>query len=216
MDPDLAQKAVAAALVGNWNEAISFNKELLKENPEDNEALNRLAKAHFELGNIKKARSLSEKVLKNDPFNSIANRNLSKWRGIKSAKNSKNKPPQAIDFIEEPGKTKLVSLLCLGDRKALAELNAGDEVRITVHAHRVSIVTLSNKYIGRLPDDLAARLKRLIIQGNCYQVFIKSIEPKEIKVFIRETFRTKKLSQVPSFELVHKKEDFPMLTSKRE
>lgn len=199
MDSNLAQKAVSLALEGQWEEAIKVNKELLKAYPDDVETLNRLAKAYFESGNIKRARSISAKVLKFNPTDPIANKNLSRWKSLTGVKKSCRTNHQAANFIEEPGKTKLVSLLNLGDKKVIAKLNAGDEVRLTTHAHRVCVLTLDGKYLGRLPDDLAARLIRLTKSGNTYQVFLKSLEPESIKVFIREIFKAKKMARVQSF-----------------
>jgi hypothetical protein len=119
--------------------------------------------------------------------------------------------------LEEPGKTKLVTLVKPGDSKVLAGLDSGDEVRLNTHSHKASIVTGEGKYIGCLPDDLALRLKNLIKSGNRYQVLVKSIEPKVITVFIREVEKGPKVADIQSFpvekidyvaftppELVHK------------
>jgi len=199
MDSNLAQKAVSLALEGQWEEAIKVNKELLKACPDDVETLNRLAKAYFESGNIKRAKSISANVLKFNPADPIANKNLSRWKSLTGVKKSCRTSHPAANFIEEPGKTKLVSLLNLGDKKVIAKLNAGDKVIITTHAHRVCVLTLDGKYLGRLPDDLAARLIRLTKYGNTYQVFLKSLEPESIRVFIREIFKAKKMARVQSF-----------------
>ncbi len=219
MDTNLAQAAIAAALSGNWKEAIKLNSQLLKENPQDIDALSRLARAYAETGNISKAKILSQKVLKIDPFNPIATKCLAKWKGLKKSQCGNHKPSSAEAFLEEPGKTKLVTLLYPGDSKLLAKLDCGDEVKLTPHAHRVSILTLDGKYIGRLPDDLAARLRRFIKAGNQYKALIKSADPKEMKVFIREISRASGYEDLPSFptekidyisfippELVHKEE----------
>jgi tetratricopeptide (TPR) repeat protein len=199
MDTDLAQKAIAEALHGKWKEAISLNKQVLEDNPKDIDALNRLARAHFEVGEIKKARATAEKVLKLDPFNTIAAKALVKWKGIKKTTSPTSDIVSSSSFLEEPGKTKIVTLLCLGDKELIGKLYSGDEVKLAPHGHRVSVVTLEGKYVGRLPDDLSARLKNMIGLGNKYQTFIKSIETDFIKVFIRETFRCDKLADTPSF-----------------
>ncbi|MFZ5932831.1 MAG: tetratricopeptide repeat protein [Patescibacteria group bacterium] len=219
MDIDLAQKAVKTALSGNWKEAVKLNQELLKENPKDTEALNRLARAYAELGNLKRAKSLAERVLKIDPFNKIATKALVRWRGLTKGKvvSSSVFSPEA--FLEEPGKTKMVSLLHLGDAKLIAKLDSGDEVRLHPGAHRISVVSLDGKYLGRLPDDLSARLRRLLKAGNEYQVLVKSIEPNDVKVFIREVKRAEGLKDTPSF--VPEKVDYisftpPELVSKKE
>ena len=221
MDRKLAQKAISAALKANWEEAVRLNKLILKQDSKDVDALNRLARAHVELGEIGKAKKIAQKTLKIDPFNTIAAKSLQKWRKLRKGEKTGKATLSAGAFLEEPGKTKMVSLLHLGDsKKVLVKLDAGDEVRFKSGSHRVSVYTLDGKYIGRLPDDLSARLRKLIRRGNEYQVLIKSSEPQEVKVFIRETKRAKKFADTPSFstekidyisftlpELVHKKEN---------
>lgn len=201
MNQDLAQKSIALALEGSWKEAIKVNKEILEGNPSDTETLNRLAKAYFESGNSAKAKTVCQKIIKIDPINSIALKNLAKWKGIKEKCPSDVKPSNTASFIEESGKTKLVSLLNLGDAGIIGNLNACDEVKLAAHTHRVSLTTIDGKYIGRLPDDLALRLRRLIFLGNVYQVFIKSIDQKGIKVFIKEIQKSKKSENTPSFPM---------------
>jgi tetratricopeptide (TPR) repeat protein len=218
MDIDLAQKAVSAALESNWEKAVKLNEEILTASPGDIDALNRLSRAYSELGNLPKAKKFAEKVLKLDPFNSIATKALTRWKGLVRADTHSSPVTGADAFLEESGKTKIVSLLYLGDAKVIAKLDAGDEVSITPRSHRVSVTTLDGKYIGRLPDDISSRLRKLISMGNEYKVLLKSYQPGEVKVFIRETKRAEKLSDVASFppekidyvsftppELVHKK-----------
>jgi tetratricopeptide (TPR) repeat protein len=218
MDVDLAQKAVSAALEANWKEAVTLNQQILKESPEDIDALNRLSRAYAELGNIKKAKQISERVLKFDPFNSIAAKALSKWKGARAKATTTALTP-ADAFLEEPGKTKMLSLIHLGDAKVTSKLAAGEVVEFTPHSHRVSVLTQDGKYLGRLPDDISARLRKLIASGYQYKVLVKSTNPGEVKVFIREMARPENHAESPSFpaekidyisftppELVHKKE----------
>lgn len=199
MDNTLAQKAVEAALLTNWKEAIKLNKLLLKENAQDIDALNRLARAHAELGEFKKAKSLSEKVLRIDPFNSIAAKAINKWKGLKDGHSISTNFVSPEAFLEEPGKTKIVSLINPGDSKLLAKLDSATEVTLTPHSHRISVITKEGKHVGRLPDDLSARIRNLIGKGNVYQVLIKSIEDTDVKVFIREVSRGKLAGNIPSF-----------------
>lgn len=223
MDTDLAQKAVDEALKGAWKEASRTNLQILKVNPQDVDALNRLARAYAELGNLGKAKKTAEKVIKIDPFNSIATKALVRWKGAKKGQIQNGGATGPEIFLEEAGKTKQVSLLHLGDSNLIAKLDAGDRVKIASHAHRVSVLTQDDKYLGRLPDDLAARLRKLIKLGNQYEAFVKSADPSDIKIFIRETFRSSELTSIPSFpaekieyvsftppELVRKNEESPI------
>lgn len=199
MDTSATQKAVSLALSGKWNEASLANLEILKENPNDTEALCRLSRAYFELGKISKAKETTNKVLKIDPTNQIALKFIEK---IKVAKNS-DTPSMSINctesFLEEPGKTKIIELMNLGDPENFVNLDPGEEVKMATYSHRVSVTTKDGKYIGRLPDDIAARLKFLIKKGNKYQVLVKSVNSKEIAVFARELERGSGVDGSPSF-----------------
>lgn len=200
MDTNLAQKAVDSALSGHWDEALEINRRILKTNPIDVDALNRLARAHSELGDISSARKTAEKVLKIDPINTIALKCLDKWKKTSKVKRGKDVTIDIVDaFLEEPGKTKLVTLLHTGDEKNFANLDPGEEVKLVPFAHRVSVMTTDGTYIGRLPDDLATRLKSLMKLGNKYRVLVKSIDGKKIDVFVRELERAKLANGVNSF-----------------
>lgn len=215
-----AKEAISAALEGNWEKALKINEEILKENPEDIEALARLAKAYSETKDIKKAKETAKRILTIDPYNIIAQKCLKKWKKSQLKKNNYTKSCLKADlFIEEPGKTKIVKLIHPGNSKTLAELDPGDELKMKIHGHRINITTFGNEYVGRLPDDINSRLKKLIKLGNEYQVFIKSIEDNDIKVFIKETKKTKKTKKLPSF--VIEKIDYisftpPELTQEKE
>jgi tetratricopeptide (TPR) repeat protein len=227
MDTSAVQTAISAALSGNWEKAVKINLEIISHNAEDVDALNRLARAYWELGKIPDASHITQKVLKIDPVNPIALKCAEKWKSAEGNGAHISNPSSTETFLEEPGKTKLITLLNLGDSKIFTNLDPGEEVKLLSYAHRVSINTLDGKYIGCLPDDLAARLRNLIKMGNKYQVLMKSVDPKEIKVFIRELERGPKAQDIPSFptekidyvsftppELVHK--DTPDTTSPEE
>ena len=186
MDTSAAQTAVSFALSGKWNEAISANLKILDEDPNDTQALCRLARAYFELEKYTKSQQAINTILKIEPTNQIALKFVEK---LKISKKSKGHVPSstcAESFLEEPGKTRMVNLLHLGNPENFVQLDPGEEVKLAAYSHRVSVNTLDGKYIGRLPDDIGARLKYLIKKGNKYQTLIKSINPKTVTVFIRE------------------------------
>lgn len=216
MKSNLAQLAINQALSGNWEEAVKTNLALLKDNKNDLDALNRLAKAYAEVGKLKKAITIAKKVLKLDPYNSIAQKCLNKWSQLKSSDLLRTGATSSTIFIEEPGKTKIVSLTNISSG-VIPKLDCGDEVYLNFHGHRVSTSTNDKKYIGRLPDDIGARLKKMLKIGKSYKVNIKSLDLNEIKVFIREVDSPPKSRNIPSFtseridyvsftppELVHK------------
>ena len=75
---DKTKEAIALALEGQWERAVSVNREILRMAPEDVEALNRLGKALMELGRYREARDAYAEALRVDPMNTIAQKNLAK------------------------------------------------------------------------------------------------------------------------------------------
>ena len=185
MDTPLAQRAISDALKGAWDEAVATNVKILKSYPDDTDALNRLARAYQEVGLIPKAKASAQKVLRIAPANPIAQKTLAKLKTFKKSDNNLHINITPESFLEIPGKTKLVGLIHPGDSSIIATLNSGDEVAFLTHPHRVSVTTPDGKYIGRLPDDLAARIRKLIKAGNKFQVLVKSIDTKNVKVFVK-------------------------------
>lgn len=198
---DLTSQAINEALKGNWKKAIEINLAILNDTDEDIDALNRLSRAYFESGHTKKAIEIVNKVLKLDSVNPIAKKSLEKYKRAKVnvISSERNNNISASDFIEEPGKTKVVTLLNLGKENIISCLDSGDEVIMAPYTHRVSITTLDGQYIGRLPDDLSAKLRVFCKGGNKYKVLIKTVDGLNVKVFIRELVKGEKYKNTPTF-----------------
>jgi len=201
MEENLTQKAIDLALKCKWAEAIKVNILILKKDKDDIDSLNRLARACFEIGEIKKAKLTSKKALIINPKDNIALNALEKYKNCSQNK-SKQVSQNNIDtsvFIEEMGKTKLTALINLGSNKTISSLSAGDEATLIIHLHRVTINTIDGDYIGKVRDDLAARLRSLVKGGNTYRVFIKSANKNCLKVIFKEDKKGKGLENVISF-----------------
>lgn len=199
MDTAATKKAITLALSGQWVEAIEANINILENSPDDTDALCRLARAYSELGKITEAKETLTKVVTLEPTNQIANRLLEKLKIAKKSDKVSFSPTCNESFLEEPGKTKLVKLLNLGEPENIAILDPGEEVKMVSYSHRVTLTTLDGKYIGRLPDDIAARLRGLIKDGCKYQTLIKCVNPKEITIFIREIEKSSAANGTASF-----------------
>jgi len=205
----LAQEAIDLALAGEWSKAVEVNLKISKKEPKNIEALNRLARAYIELGKKKEGRSTIQKVLSLDEFNPIALRNFKRINNASFRKTSKTFPTLEL-FIEEPGKTKTVQLVNLADKSVINKLGIGEELNLVPRERRISLMTQSGIYLGKLPDDISLRLKSLIKGGNQYQVFVRSLSDG-IKVFIREVLRAKKFANLPSF-VSHEETDYQSFT----
>ncbi|OGF99166.1 hypothetical protein A2Y99_04985 [Candidatus Gottesmanbacteria bacterium RBG_13_37_7] len=200
----LVQNAIKSALNQNWAEAIAINKLILKDGKNDLEALIRLAYAYSKMGEINQAKKTYKKILQLDQYNHIALKNFDKLKSYSKNKiiQSKKLTSQNISpyiYLEEPGKTKIVSLIHVSPQSILSKLDTGSLVFLHPKKHTIEIRDQSNVYLGVLPDDLAFRLIRLIKSGNQYEAWIKNVEKNNIILFIKETKRCKRLSNQPSF-----------------
>jgi hypothetical protein len=195
----LRDKAIHTALTGDWKTAVDLNKELLKEDPKDIDALNRLAMALMVMGKTTTAKTTYQKVLKIDPLNPIALRNL------KQLKTSKGKTWGALDlqlnnkFLEETGKTKVIELINTAQPGILQSLRTGESVNLAIKRSRIFVLKGEKQYLGVLPDDIGRRLIKFIKSGNKYEAYIKSSNTRKVVVFIKELKRGNKYKNQPSF-----------------
>ncbi|MBP6980001.1 tetratricopeptide repeat protein [Candidatus Curtissbacteria bacterium] len=205
-DKTLEGQAVSAALDYNWELAIEINKKILKNNPNHIETLNRLARAYFETGNITKSRQTYKSVTDLDGFNVIAKKNLTRLNRLSSDQKTPTLEGDKQNFRElfqklasEPGKTKVVTLVKIGDQNLLSKLASGDKLKISPKKHSIELCTYDNKHVGNLPDDLSFKLLKLITAGNTFECCIKSVTQKEVQVILFEITRAKALANLPSF-----------------
>jgi len=205
-DKTLEGQAVSAALDYNWELAIEINKKILKNNPNHIETLNRLARAYFETGNITKSRQTYKSVTDLDGFNVIAKKNLTRLNRLSSNQKTPTLEGDKQNFRElfqklasEPGKTKVVTLVKIGDHNLLSKLASGDKLKISPKKHSIELCTYDNKHVGNLPDDLSFKLLKLITAGNTFECCIKSVTQKEVQVILFEITRAKALANLPSF-----------------
>ena len=190
----LAELAISQATEAKWADAAETNRRLLAETGPDVEAENRLAKALWELGELGGAREHYQKALALDPTNRIAERNIELLKILirdagehtVPAKEG-SKAPVSI-FVEETGKTGFAHLTDLADYKTLAQVNPGDAVELTPEKNR--LIAISNGVrIGIVEPRVAARLLKLIADGNKYAAGVTSLGEKDVRIIIREIFQ---------------------------
>ena len=189
----LAEQATALAAAGQWTEAADTNRKLL-EMGADAESENRLAKALWELGELGAAREHYQAALALDPTNRIAERNIDRLRTLLVAAGEKTVPAQAGSkapvriFVEETGKTGFAHLIDLPDAKKLAQVNPGDSVELSPEGNR--LIALSNGMrIGVVEPRVAARLLKLIADGNKYLAGVTSLGAQDVRIIIREIYQ---------------------------
>ena len=189
----LAELAIAQATAAQWADAAETNRRLLELAP-DSESENRLAKALWEMGELGDAREHYQKALAIDPTNRIAERNIDRLKvliveaGEKTvAAKPGSKAPVSI-FVEETGKTGFAHLTNLARPAELAQVNPGDSVELTPEGNR--LIAISNGVrIGVVEPRVAARLLKLMADGNKYLAGVTSLGDRDVRLIIREVYQ---------------------------
>jgi tetratricopeptide (TPR) repeat protein len=189
----LVEQAIAAATAAEWQEAGDLNRRILEVAP-DSEAENRLAKSLWELGELASAREHYQAALALDPTNRIAERNISRLRMLLAEAGKKTVPAQkgskapVTIFVEETGKTGFAHLVDLATPKQLAQVNPGDAVELLPDGPRLKARS-NGVPVGFVEPRVAARLLKLIAEGNKYAAGVTSLGDRDVRIIIREIYQ---------------------------
>ena len=194
-------QAIQTALSGDWKNAISLNKKLLDENPMDIDTLNRLALAYAISGKTKDAKIIYQRVFDIDPLNPIALKNSKRLKDktFSTNKNGNGSSQISNNFLEETGKTKVVELVNTAQPKIIQALRTGQFVSLSIKRLKIFVLVDEDQYIGVLPDDMGKRLIKFLKSGNKYDAYVKSANPHHVVIFIKETKRSSRYKDHPSF-----------------
>jgi hypothetical protein len=201
----LEEKAITAALQADWETAITLNREIQKADHSNIESYNRLGRAYSEIGQIEKAKSSYREVLKRDPYNSIALKNLERLKASKgkTAKITGSTTLSPDQFMEEPGKTKVLELQDLAKPEILARLHTGDIVKVAANDSSLRFEDAAGTRLGTYKGDLSIKLAEFVRNGSVYNAYVQSVKPTEVKIFVREVRRAPKFINTPSFPTVN-------------
>ena len=184
--------AVKQAQEGLWEEAVTTNKNILSLFPQEQEAWNRLGKAHSELGQYSEARQAYSQTLKSNPKNVIAKKNLDRLSLIQEAPTPTHVVAERIDprlFIEETGKTGITDLLNLAAPAILATVGVGDRVQLQRIGHTLLVRNAAGEDIGQVEPRLANRLISFMEGGNRYAAAILAKDNEQVRLIMREEYQ---------------------------
>lgn len=196
---DLAAKAIKAALAQEWVDAASLNRQILEEDPNNIEASNRLARSLNEQGQLAQAKEMYQFVLSLDPYNAIAQKNLTKLEQGGSQQSSRSISREA--FLEEPGKTRS-AILEEPQKKRLETLVSGEQLNLEARNGRLAVVTSHGGLLGYLEEGLSSHLLNLLHLGNTYSVHLMT-NTGAAQVFLRETSQSEQAAKFVSFTRTH-------------
>ena len=189
----LVEQAIAAAANADWSGAADINRRILELGP-DSAAENRLAKSLWELGELAGAREHYQSALALDPTNRIAERNIDRLRVLLVEAGDRTAPAEVGDkapvsiFVEETGKTGFAGLYELAHPRQLAQVNPGDLVELVPDGTRL-VARSNGVHVGTVDPKVAARLLKLMAEGNQYTAGVTSLGERDVRIIIRETYQ---------------------------
>ncbi len=165
----LGEEARKAAFEGNWEDAVTLNLQIIDRFQKDADAFNRLGRAYISLGNLDEAKEAYSKALRADPANLIARRNLQRLEilrgqsGRPAAAVSRPGPmPRTTAFLEEVGKTWVDELVNPGDLPLLADISAGEELRLSEEGDRLVVRRANGDRVGEVEPKTGRRVMDLM------------------------------------------------------
>jgi tetratricopeptide (TPR) repeat protein len=202
-----ADKAVQAALESDWATAVDLNTKILEANAENLEARNRLGRGLLETGKLEEAKVAYAEVLKAEPNNPIALRNVARL-GIllehKTKPNPTKSKTQPRLFIEDMGKTGILRLINPAPAHVVAKYSPGAEAELRERDGLIAVHARDGELLGFLEPKVGRRLLDLINTGNQYVVAVVSNDQQNPRVAIREILQSPENAQRISFPGHHR------------
>jgi len=202
-----AEQAIQAALESDWNKAIELNSKTVEAAPDDIEARSRLGRAYLELGKLDLAKAAYTEVLKTEPNNPIALRNVARIATLAEHKSkvsvTKSKTQPRL-FIEDMGKTGILRLINPAPPHIVARFSPGAEAELREQEGLVAVHARDGELLGFLEPKVGRRLLDLIKTGNEYVVAVVSNDQQNPRIAIRETFQSQENAQRISFPGHHR------------
>ncbi len=188
-----SKAAIALAMEGKWDEVVVANKTLLESFPDDIDAFNRLGRAYMELGQYAQAKQAYESAIKLDPYNGIAQKNLTRLSVLKGSKGKGEVQVQKVapqTFIKEVGKAGVVNLISKARPEVLAKLVTGAALNLKINGANLMVETAAGQPVGQVDPRHGQRLVKLMEGGNKYSAAVVSASPEgNVSVIINETYQ---------------------------
>jgi len=154
----VAQKAIKASLNGDWDLTIKLNTDILDKNPNNIHAKIRLGRAYLMTKEFSKAKKLFLSVLKQDPINVIAKKNLeiAKRKRVDTpvvAANTKS-------LLKTPGTTTQTNVKITNNKIKCEQFTPGEELGLRISKDEITLLKDNTTKIGHIEDtDIIKKLR---------------------------------------------------------
>lgn len=194
----LTKQAISAALKQNWAEAIELNQAIIDKSPQDIEAKNRLGRAYIQLKEFSKAKKLFEDVLKLDPINNVALKNLEVAKSKKF--DTVIIPSNTNSFLKEPGTSEQLKIESSIDATKYSPI---EPLILNIKKKSIDVV-IKGKVVGTIiKEDIVSRVNSAIFQkGKVTAEFLKG-KGKDVTIVLKSTvpvFKVDKLDVRPDIK----------------
>lgn len=180
---NLSALAIDLALGANWCEAIKTNRAILRDNPQDIDALTRLTRAYLEMGNLRQAKKILKIALEIEPTNPIAQRLLKK---LSSSSKSNNHSNTICDtaFIDQGLQTHTYRVTINKNTTEAKNILPGEYLMLNLQGFCVSILSPKGKFIGRLSGYTSQMVKKQIGKQTPPDAVVKSIDGNIMEIVL--------------------------------
>ena len=181
----LTKKAIEASLQLNWKQAIELNSEILKDYPNNLDAKIRLGRAYLQNKDFTKAKKIFKDVLKIDPINALATKNLELVKAEKTEFNGITHF-NAKALLKEPGTTQEAKITIKGRGIKLEDFISGEELTIKVKKKAIEI--FKNKkdrkvFVGSVEDSYVVQKANSVLDKG-EKLHITYVRGKDNEIWI--------------------------------
>ena len=189
----LEQIAIEYSLSNNWDKAVETNQQIIEIDKTNIPALNRLGKVYLAQNLKSKAEKIFKSVLKIDPNNKVAKKNiLEPSEHISNAIDTSN-------LIKEPGTSAYTNIKISGKSVKAKDLRVGHTLKVKVHG-KISLYDEKDNFVGYLSVDIASKIIKNKIKDQEIRVSVIGKKRGVISVLVktgRPIFNSPKSDPVP-------------------
>ena len=184
----MTKKAIDAALKSNWKKAIEINSQILNQYPNNLDTKIRLGRALIQTKKFSRAKKIFKEVLKEDPINSIAKKNLDLAKDGKVERTS-GSGLKTKALLKEPGTTQEIKLDILAGRITADKLDPGEDLSIKIKKKSIDVyrnLKGNKSLIGTIENDYVVKRVNVACnkKGKLNATFTRGRE-KEIYILIK-------------------------------
>jgi len=184
----LTKKAIDSALHSDWKSAVELNLQIIERDPENVDAKIRLGRAYNQTKEFNKAKRIFREILKKDPINSIAKKNL-ELANKNKADTKTNGVINTKSLLMEPSKCTEQTIQITAKGVTSRDFHPGEELLLKIKKRAVDVILikkLGKVTVGSIEDkNIVQRAKDSTEREGCLSATFLKGNGKEITLMIK-------------------------------